>query len=90
MRDLDALFGHHRANDALDRGPPLGARSAHEERNLRLSRPMSISMRTTVERLAPFSSTSSSIFFICLGASRTGTTGLLPVRGRPRLHRLGM
>ena len=35
LRDLDALFGRHRANDALDRGPPLGARSAHEERNLR-------------------------------------------------------
>ena len=35
LRDLDPLFGRHHANDALDRGPPLGARSAHEERNLR-------------------------------------------------------
>ncbi len=35
LRDFDPLFGRHYANDALDRGPPLGARSAHEERNLR-------------------------------------------------------
>ena len=34
LRDLDPLFGRHYANDALDRGPPLGARSAHEERDL--------------------------------------------------------
>jgi hypothetical protein len=29
------------------------------------------------------------IFFSCLGGSRTGTTGLQPVRGRARLRRLG-
>ena len=51
---------------------------------------MSISMRMTVERLVPCSSTSLSIFLICLAGRRTGTTGLLPVRGRPRLRGLGI
>ena len=91
LRDLNPLVGRHHANDALDFGPPLGARSAHEERDLRtVLRPMSISLRRTVERSTPSSSASLGIFFTCLAASRTGTTGLLPVRGGPRLPHLGM
>ena len=51
---------------------------------------MSISMRRTVERSTPSNSASLAIFFTDLAARRTGTTCLLPVRGRPRLRRLGI
>ena len=35
LRDRDPLVGGHHTNDAPDYGPPLRARSAHEERDLR-------------------------------------------------------
>jgi hypothetical protein len=34
LRDLNSLVGRHHANDPLDFGPSLDARSAHEERDL--------------------------------------------------------